>query len=236
MSRSAACSRASARPKKKKSQAGAWRSRQKSPACKRDSPTPLPVSRERQAPVATRQGWSRRNEDAKTSGNLVSRPAGAIPARSRVSPPGPVASLAAGTPSPECCGSPLMRRHASEWAVGQAAPKRETSRMPRALERLKATVACTKWASAAPHPAGSSTTARTKRTAQAPGRTSVSSEGHRTSARTEVGRRQGTTRAEADEREGVGGLHMSNEVGERAAPGPGRAKAVRADVNFWREP
>ena len=30
-----------------------------------------------------------------TSGNLVSRPAGAIPARSRVSPPGPVASLAA---------------------------------------------------------------------------------------------------------------------------------------------
>jgi len=198
-----------------------------------------------------------------TSGNLVSRPAGAIPARSRVSPPGPVASLAAGTPSPERGGSPLMRRHASEWAVGHAAPKREPSRVPRALERLKATAACTKWASAEPHPAGSSTTARTKRTAQPPGRPHVSSEPvrsqgdpvqallravrlratrtvgqhrHRTSARTEVGRRQGRTRAAVDERAGVGGLHTSADVGERVVPGPGRAKAVRAEVNFWRDP
>lgn len=196
-----------------------------------------------------------------TSGNLVRRPAGAIPARSRVSPPGPVASLAA-VPSP-AGGPSLMRRQASEWAVGQAAPKRVPSRMPRALERLKATAACTKWASAEPHPAGSPTTARTKRTAQPPGRSCVSSgtirshgdpekalrraarlratraagqAWHRTSTRTEVGRRQGTTGAGGRRTQGVGGPHTSGDVGERAAPGPGRAKAARADVNFWRDP
>jgi len=197
-----------------------------------------------------------------TSGNLVSRPAGAIPARSRVSPPGPVASLAAVVVG-QAGWSPLMRRHANEWAVCQAAPKRVSSRVPRALERLKATAACTQWASAAPHPAGSPTTARTKRTAQTPGRPCVSSETvrshgdpvkalrrvaclrathaagrrrHRTSTRTEVGRRQGTTGAGGRRTQGVGGLHTSVDVGERAAPGPGRAKAARADVNFWRDP
>ena len=93
------------------------------------------------------------------------------------------------------------------------------------------------------HPAGSSTTARTKRTAQKPGRPSfllVTSPDkrrsgdqsptrsvsagctrcrplprHRTSTRDEVGRRQGTTGAEADGDEGVGGLHTSFDVGER---------------------
>lgn len=194
-----------------------------------------------------------------TSGNLVSRPAGAIPARSRVSPPGPVASLAA-VPSP-AGEPPLMRRHASAWAVGQAAPKRVPFWVPRALERLKATAACTQWASAEPHPAGSSTTARAKRTAQTPGRPCVSSgrvRSHgdpvtalrratsagdvvgrrwlRASTRTEVGRRQGTTGAGGQRTQGVGGLHTSVDVGERAAPGPGRAKAVRAGVNFWRDP
>jgi hypothetical protein len=217
--------------------------------------------RDRRAPEATRQVWSRRNEDAMTSGNLVSRPAGAIPARSRVSPPGPLASLAA-VPSPSG-GAPLMRRHASAWAVGQAAPKRVPSRVPRALERLKATADCTQWASAEPHPAGSPTTARAKRTSQTPGRSCVSSGTvrshgdpvkalrratclrvthaagrmrHRTSTRTEVGRRQGTTGAGCQRTQGVGGLHTSVDVGERAAPGPGRAKAVRAGVNFWRDP
>lgn len=38
---------------------------------------------------------------------------------------------------------------------------------------------------------------------------------HRISARDEVGRRRGTTGAEADGNEGVGGLHTSFDVGER---------------------
>ena len=192
-----------------------------------------------------------------TSGNLVSRPAGAIPARSRVSPPGSVASLAA---DPET--GALMRRHASEWAVGQAAPKREPFRVPRALERLKATAACTQWASAEPHPAGSSTTARSKRTAQTPGRPCVSSGTIRSHGdpvkalrraarpRDTLGRpnqaqnkgpHRGRPKARDDQSrsrrtQGVGGPHTSADVGERRASGPGRAKAACADVNFWRDP
>lgn len=34
--------------------------------------------------------------------------------------------------------------------------------------------------------------------------------------------------------QGVGGPNMSVDLGERQAPGPGRAKAARADVSFWR--
>jgi hypothetical protein len=35
--------------------------------------------------------------------------------------------------------------------------------------------------------------------------------------------------------QGVGGPNMSEDVGERQAPGPDRAKAARAGVSFWRE-
>ena len=65
-----------------------------------------------------------------------------------------------------------MRRKASEWAVGHAATKAMTFRVPRALDGLKATAASARWASRGLHPAGSSTTARTKRTTQKPGRPS----------------------------------------------------------------
>ena len=34
--------------------------------------------------------------------------------------------------------------------------------------------------------------------------------------------------------QGVGGPNRSADLGERQAPGPGRAKAVRVDVSFWR--
>lgn len=37
-----------------------------------------------------------------------------------------------------------------------------------------------------------------------------------------------------DAEQGVGGPNMSDDLGERQAPGPGRAKAARADVNFRR--
>ena len=33
---------------------------------------------------------------------------------------------------------------------------------------------------------------------------------------------------------GVGGPNRSEDAGERSAPGPGRAKAARVEVNFWR--
>ena len=44
------------------------------------------------------------------------------------------------------------------------------------------------------------------------------------------------TRAVADGRQGVGGLHTSEDVGEQDHPGPGRAKAARVGVSFRRDP
>jgi hypothetical protein len=43
------------------------------------------------------------------------------------------------------------------------------------------------------------------------------------------------TGAEAEGGQGVGGPYMSEDVGEQRAPGPGRAKAARADTNLRRE-
>ena len=52
----------------------------------------------------------------------------------------------------------------------------------------------------------------------------------------EVGRWRGTTEVAIDGDQGVGGLHTSDDAGERTmALGPGRAKAVRAETNFRRE-
>ena len=69
-----------------------------------------------------------------SSRNLVSRPAGAKPAWPGVSPPEPVASLATGAVT-----RPAKRRRASTWAVGNAATKSMTYRVPRALNCSKAT-------------------------------------------------------------------------------------------------
>jgi hypothetical protein len=58
---------------------------------------------------------------------------------------------------------------------------------------------------------------------------------HRTSTRAQVGRvtrDKPTAAAEGDE--GVGGPNKSDDVGERLAPGPGRAKAARVGMNFGR--
>ena len=53
----------------------------------------------------------------------------------------------------------------------------------------------------------------------------------------EVEHRRGTTEAAIDGDQGVGGLRKSNDAGERTkAPGPGRAKAARAETSFRREP
>ena len=67
------------------------------------------------------------------SRNLVSRPAGAKPARPGVSPPEPVASLAT-----VVVMRTAKRRQASAWAVGNAATKSMTFRGPRVLFYSKA--------------------------------------------------------------------------------------------------
>ena len=72
----------------------------------------------------------------------------------------------------------------------------------------------TRWASRDAHPAGSEPTARWKRTAQAPGEALLPP----CRTRDRVGHRPGTTGAAADGREGGGGLHTSEDVGERVGP------------------
>ena len=89
------------------------------------------------------------------SRNLVSRPAGAKPAWPGVSPPEPVVSLATGAVT-----RPAKRRHTSAWAVGNAATKSMTYRVPRVLFYSKATTSRPNWARAAWNPAGCTTTAR----------------------------------------------------------------------------
>ena len=91
------------------------------------------------------------------------------------SPPEPVASLAT-----VAATRPAKRRHASVWAVGFAASKTMSSRMPRVLFHLKATTTSpSRWARRGSYPAGCSTTARRKRTAQEPGRPSLLLERYR---------------------------------------------------------
>ena len=63
-----------------------------------------------------------------------------------------------------------MRSHASEWAVGNTATKTDAFRVPSALLDAKATAAIAQQGEQEPHPAGSTTTARRKRTDQTPGR------------------------------------------------------------------
>ena len=46
---------------------------------------------------------------------------------------------------------------------------------------------------------------------------------------------QGRPELERDAVQGVGGLNSSDDIGERSALGPERAKAARAGVNFRRE-
>jgi hypothetical protein len=77
----------------------------------------------------------------------------------------PVASLAASAVTRSS-----MRRYASKWAVGIAATKRRSFRVPKALCSLKATADSAPWASRDSHSAGSTTTAHSKRMAQKPGR------------------------------------------------------------------
>ena len=109
-----------------------------------------------------------------------------------------------------------------------------------------------------PHPAGSWTTARKKRTAQQPGRPSpfldhfgatenpVTLSGAcaqadrapaaKKSVRIEVGRWQGEPEPRPMGARESEGCIRAETSGNGVAPGPGRAKAARVDVNFRREP
>ncbi len=98
------------------------------------------------------------------------RPAGANPARPRVSPPEPVASLA-----PFLETSAAMRRQANVRAVGLRPRNLYSSRMPRVLESFEghnSPLRESLWARRGLYPAGCSTRARTKRTIPYPGRPS----------------------------------------------------------------
>ena len=121
---------------------------------------------ERRTTSATRKGWSRRNEDAMTSRNLDSRPAGAKPVRPGASPPGSVASLAPRAPRT----GRAMRRCAKVWAVRSAASKISLFRNAQGFGRPEGRGGAPEQGQGQPQPAGCGNTARSKRTTQEPGR------------------------------------------------------------------
>jgi hypothetical protein len=90
---------------------------------------------------------------------------GCKPRLAKGEPAQPVANLAT-----VAATRPAMRRHASEWAEGNAATKTMSSRVLRALHGPKATAISPAQGEGGSHPAGCTTTARSKRTVQAPGR------------------------------------------------------------------
>jgi hypothetical protein len=90
---------------------------------------------------------------------------GCKPRPAKGKPAQPVASLAT-----DAVTRPAMRRCASVWAVGNAATKIMSFRMPRVLLAPKATAISPQEGEGRPHPAGRTTTARSKRTVQTPGR------------------------------------------------------------------
>ena len=90
---------------------------------------------------------------------------GCEPRPAKGEPTQPVASLAT-----DAVTRPAMRRRASVWAVGNAATKTMSSRVPRALRVPKATALSLQQGEGRVHPAGRTTTARSKRTVQTPGR------------------------------------------------------------------
>lgn len=100
-----------------------------------------------------------------SSRNSERRPAGANPVRARAEPAHPEARLAT-----FAAMRTAMRSHASVWAVGNAASKIISVRVPSGLDSAKAMAAAAQQGEQQPHPAGCTTTARRKRTAQAPGR------------------------------------------------------------------
>jgi len=138
-------------------------------------PPQRPSRRTRRRKSATRHCWSKGIGGCDDSMKLRLSSSGCETRPAKGSPPEPVASLAT-----VAATRPAKRRHASVWAVGFAASKTMSSRMPRVLFHLKATTTSpSRWARRGSYPAGCSTTARRKRTAQEPGRPSLLLENNR---------------------------------------------------------
>jgi hypothetical protein len=192
------------------------------------------------------------------SGNFVCRPAGAHPARLRVSPPEPGASLA-----PVVETRPARRRQAHVRAVGLRPRNLSSCRMPRERDVIEGHNAPgEKRARRGASPAGCSTRARTQRTVQEPGRPSPLLDTCRsrgapvTRLRRTTGRRvhvssaqraqnthphrgrppaRGTGAGADGGRESEGGIGAWTS-GNGVAAGPGRAQAARVEVHVRRDP
>lgn len=96
------------------------------------------------------------------------------------------------------------------------------------LEGSSGARATVEWAA---QPAGCSTTARTEEDGPVIWEAlSVLCEADASAGRPE----RGEPEFGRDAEQGVGGPNRSDDLGERQAPGPGRAKAARADVNLRR--
>jgi hypothetical protein len=175
--------------------------------------------------------------DAILPRNFVYRPAGANPARPRVSPPEPVASLA-----PFLETGSAKRRHANVRAVGLRPRNLSSSRMPRVLFFIEGhngprrTVGKAGAVSGGvfDHSTHEEDGLVTWEALASPGQMPVIRRAgypspthdtyadarvvglmrHRTSVRTRVGHSKGN-RSGGRRRQGVGGLHRSFEVGER---------------------
>jgi len=203
--------------------------------------------------VATRKGWSERKENSETleirklpSSGCESRPTKAQSRRS-------VASLATAWVT-----TTVMRRHTRIWAMGKQ-PRKTQHTGAQGVTLLEGSSARDARDEERAQPAGCSTMARVKEDgpviwealpllhenrrgngdrennpngaasawARAPRkRRSPSHEGRPERGEPKQGR-EGV--------QGVGVPNKSRDIGERMAPGPGRAKRARAGTNLWGE-
>ncbi len=151
-----------------------------------------------------------------TSCALGSSSSGCDPRPAKGEPAQPVVSLATSAVT-----RTAMRRHASEWAVGNAATKTTSSRMSRGSCSSKATAVSPRQGEENSHPAGCTTTARSKRTVQAPGRPTLLL-GNKPEQR-RAGHQSPTRRAPVDAR--VAGRRHASGSAQKKHPRRGRPLA-----------
>lgn len=204
--------------------------------------------------VATRKGWSERKDRPGMSGNSEFPSSGCESRPAKAQSRRPVASLA-----PTWVTTAAMRRYARAWAVGMQL-RNISHPGAQGVTRLEGSSAASATKDEeSVQPAECSTTARVQEDGPViwealpllhekrpvPGDPVTNPYGNAfvracvTRPRTSPGREgrpeQGEPERGRDGAQGVGGPNRSDDVGERLAPGPGRAKAARADVSFWRE-
>jgi hypothetical protein len=174
----------------------------------------------------TRKGWSERKDISAMSGNSEYLSSGCESRPAKAKTRRPVASLATAWVT-----TTAIRRRARARAVGMQS---RNLIVPVAQNFMALEGSSTIHANEVEwvvQPAGCSTMAR----AQEDGPViwealSVLHESDSSAGRSE----RGEPELGCDAMQGVGGLNRSDDLGERQAPGPERAKAARADVNFRR--